>query len=108
MKGRPPSVQATNWDPTFTFSVHWGEGIAQFLSAGLVTEKLCVCVAGEFSSPRQTFWTDSYFGICPPAHTSPSPMLPQDLNIQDPDYSAKSTGGRLQLNTHAPYIWGSE
>ena len=34
-----------------------------------------------------------------------SPMLPQS-HIKDPSHSAKSAGGRLQLNTHAPYICG--
>ena len=72
--------------------------------------------AGDlFSSPGSTFCADSYFGI---RFTS---MLPQ-LHVKDPDHSAKSThvldavarkrsshsakstGERLQLNTHAPYV----
>ena len=56
-------------------------------------------VAGEFSSPGSTFCADSYFGI----HSTP--MLPQQ-HIKDPCYSAKSAGGRLQLNEHAPYVCG--
>ena len=40
---------------------------------------------------------DSYFSSCS------TPML---LHIKDPSHSAKSGGGRLQLNTHAPYVYG--
>ena len=53
---------------------------------------------GSFSSPGSAFCADSYFGICS------SPVLPQ-WHIKDPGHSAKSAGGRLQLNTHAPYIY---
>ena len=56
-------------------------------------------VAGEFSSPGSTFCADSYFGI----HSTP--VLPQQ-HVEDPVHSAKSAGGRLQLNTHTPYICG--
>ena len=45
--------------------------------------------AGEFSSPGSTFCADSYFGI-----------------RSIPGHSAKSAGGRLQLNTHTPYVCG--
>ena len=45
--------------------------------------------AGEFSSPGSTFCADSYFGI-----------------PKNPGHSAKSAGGRLQLNTHTPYVCG--
>ena len=55
--------------------------------------------AGEFSSPGSTFCADSYFGICS------TPVLLQ-WHVKDPGQSAKSAGGRLQLNTHAPYICG--
>ena len=55
--------------------------------------------AGEFSSPGSTFCADSYFGICS------TPVLLQE-HIKDPGHSAKSTSGRLQLNTHTPYICG--
>ena len=48
--------------------------------------------AGEFSSPGSTFCADSYFGI------RSTPVLP--------GHSAKSAGGRLQLNTHTPYVCG--
>ena len=34
-----------------------------------------------------------------------TPVLPQQ-HVKDPDHSAKSVGGRLQLNTHAPYVCG--
>ena len=40
-----------------------------------------------------------YFGI------RSTPVLPQQ-QVQDPGHSAKSAGGRLQLNTHAPYVCG--
>ena len=32
-------------------------------------------------------------------------MLPQ-YHVKDPGHSAKRAGGRLQLNTHTPYICG--
>ena len=35
------------------------------------------------------------------------PMLPQK-HVKNPGHSAKSAGGRLQLNTHAPYLCGFE
>ena len=54
---------------------------------------------GEFSSPESAFCADSYFGICS------TPMLPQQ-HVKDPGHSAKSAGGRLQLNTHTPYVCG--
>ena len=55
--------------------------------------------AGEFSSPGSTFYADSYFGI------RSTPVLPQQ-HVKDPGHSAKSAGGRLQLNTHTPYVCG--
>ena len=54
-------------------------------------------VAGEVSSPGSIFSADSYFGI----HSTP---LPQK-HIKD-CHSAKSEGGRLQLNMHASYVYG--
>ena len=56
-------------------------------------------VAGEFSSPGSSFCADSDSGI---RSTS---VLPQQ-HVQDPGYSAKSAGGRLQLKTHTPYVCG--
>ena len=56
-------------------------------------------VAGEFSSPWSTFCADSYFGI------RSTPVLPQS-HVKDPCHSAKSAGGRLQLNMHTPYVCG--
>ena len=56
-------------------------------------------VRAEFSSPRSTFCADSNFGI------RSTPMLPQ-WHVKDPSHSAKSAGGRLQLNSHTPYICG--
>ena len=53
--------------------------------------------AGEFSSPGSTFCADSYFGI------RSTPVLPQQ-HVKNPGDSAKSAGGRLQLNTHTPYV----
>ena len=35
----------------------------------------------------------------------PPPPLPQS-HVKDPGHSAKSAGGRLQLNTHTPYVCG--
>ena len=53
--------------------------------------------AGEFSSPGSTFCADSYFGI------RSTPVLPQQ-HVKNPGHSAKSAGGRLQLNMHTPYV----
>ena len=50
---------------------------------------------GEPSSPGSTLCAESYFGI------RSAPVL-----LQDPGHSAKSAGGGLQLNTHAPYVCG--
>ena len=57
--------------------------------------------ASEFSSPGSTFCADSYFGI------RSTPVLPQQ-HEKDPGQSAESVGGRLQLNTHASYVCGSD
>ena len=54
---------------------------------------------GEFSSPGSTFCADSYFGI------RSTPVLPQQ-HVKNPGHSAKSAGGRLQLNMHTPYVCG--
>ena len=35
----------------------------------------------------------------------PPPVLRQE-HVKDPGHSAKSAGGRLQLNTHTPYVCG--
>ena len=56
-------------------------------------------VAGELSSPGSTFYADSYFGI-------PSTPVLQQYYVKDLDHSARSAGGRLQLNTHTPYLCG--
>ena len=53
--------------------------------------------AGEFSSPGSTFCADSHIGI------RSTLVLPQ-WYVKDPDHFARSAGGRLQLNTHAPYV----
>ena len=39
----------------------------------------------------------------PPCYRSPRSPVP----VKDPGHSAKSIGGRLQLNTHTPYLCGS-
>ena len=57
------------------------------------------CDGGRFSSPGSAFCAYSYFGI------RSMPVLPQ-LHVQGPGHSAKSAAGRLQLNTHAPYLCG--
>ena len=75
-------------------------GIAQWLEHWTrdwkVTDSNPHRSSGRFSSPGSTFCVDSYFGICS------TPML----HIKDPGHSAKSADGRLQLNTHTPYICG--
>ena len=58
--------------------------------------RIPVRAAGEFSSPGSNFFVDSYFGI----RSTPSATAVARL---DPGHSAKSAGGRLQINTHAPY-----
>ena len=50
--------------------------------------------ARELSSFESAFCTDSYFGI------RSTPVLPQ-WHVKDPGQSAKTAGGRLQLNTDA-------
>ena len=57
--------------------------------------------AGEISSPGSTFCADSYCCI------RSTPVLPQQ-HVEDPGHSAKSAGGKLQLNTHSPYLCGFE
>ena len=70
---------------------------------GLVIDRSRVRIpagaAEEFSSPGSTFCADSYFGI------RSTPVLPHK-HVKDPGHSAKSAGGRLQLNTHTPYVCG--
>ena len=58
------------------------------------------CSSGEkFSTPGSTFYADFYFGI------RYTPVLPQQ-HVNNPGHSAKSAGGSLQLNTHAPSLCG--
>ena len=56
-------------------------------------------VAGMFSSPGSNFCADSYFGI---RSTSVLPLR----YVKDLGHSAKSANSRLELNTHAPYVYG--
>ena len=76
-----------------------GPGQRDAKSAGLVIERLRVRipagVAEELSSPELTLCADSYSVSVPP------PVLPH-WHVKDPGHSAKSTGGILYLNTHAP------
>ena len=76
---------------------------ANVLQSTLLIFVVVVVVVGTSgSSPWSTFCADSYFGI---RSTS---LLPQQ-HVKDPGYSAKKkkkTGGRLQVNTHAPYSCG--
>ena len=71
--------------------------MAQRLSTGLVIERSRVRVpagvAGEFSSPGYTFCADTKVSVLSPV------LLLQ--HVEDPGHSAKSAGGRLQLNTKA-------
>ena len=55
--------------------------------------------AVEFSSAVSTFCADSYFGI------RSTPVLPQ-CHVKGPGHSAKRACGKVQLNTHAPYVCG--
>ena len=57
--------------------------------------------AGDFSSPRSTFCADCYFGIR-------STLVVNAVACKIFIRSAKNAGGRLQLNTHAPYVCGFE
>ena len=54
--------------------------------------------AGEFSSPWSTFCADLFRYPFHPRVTA--------VARKDPGHSAKSAGGRLQVNTHAPYVCG--
>ena len=55
--------------------------------------------AGEFSSPGSTFCADSFRYLFHPRVTAVA------CN-KNPGHSAKSAGGRLQLNMYAPYVYG--
>ena len=83
----------------------WGAGIAQWLDRLTRDRKSRVRVpagsASEFSAPRSTFCADSFFGV------RSTPVIPQ-WHVKDPGHSAKSAGGRLLPNAHAPYICGFE
>ena len=56
--------------------------------------------AGEFSYPGLTFCADSYFGI------RSTPVSVTAVARKRFGHSAKSAGGRLQVNTHTPYACG--
>ena len=69
-----------------------------------MTERLRVQIpagaVGEFSSPWSTFCADFYFGIFRPRVTAVA-------RLRSPVILPKCAGGRLQLNTHTPYVCGS-
>ena len=73
--------------------------MACWYGTGLLIERFRVRiptgVAGEFSSPELTLCADSYSVSVPP------PCIPQ-WHVKVPGHFAKSTGGRLHLNTHTP------
>ena len=75
------------------------------MSDSIVIERSRVRVpseaSGEFSSPGSSFCADSYFGI------RSTRVLPEQ-HEKDPGHSDKSARGRLQLNTHTPYLCGFE
>ena len=76
----------------------FGARIAQWLERRTLTGAPdSTGAAGYFFSTWSFFCADSYFGI------RSTPVLPQS-HVKDPGYSAKSAGGRLQLNMHAPYV----
>ena len=80
-----------------------GARMVQWQGDGPVMERSPVRVplgaAGEVSSPGSAFYADSNLGI------RSTPLLPEQ-HIKDPGHSAKSAGGRLQLNTYALYVYG--
>ena len=53
------------------------------------------------SGPWSTYCDDSYFGI-----GLSTPGITAVRHAKDPGHSAKSAGGGLQINTHAPYVCG--
>ena len=61
--------------------------------------KIPTGVVGEFSSPGSTFCALILVCFMPV-------LLQQHVKLKDPSHSAKSAGGKLQLNTHTPYICG--
>ena len=46
---------------------------------------------------KSTFCADSLFSV-----SVPTPYYVEQLHVKDPGHSAKSVGGYVQLNTHAP------
>ena len=98
-------VDHSNWGQLFftfiylSIFVPGGRRQLSGQSAGLVVKRSRVQVpagtAGEFSSPVSTFCADTYFS------TRSTPVLPQQ-RVKDLGNSAKSAGGRLQLNTYGP------
>ena len=73
--------------------------------AVLYTVMIMFLYSGTPSGSRRIFfsWVNFLYWLLfqYPFH----PLLPQQ-HVKDPDHSAKSAGGRLQLNTHTPYVCG--
>ena len=82
---------------------HWGAGIAQWLERRTRHQKVAgskPCKSSRrISFSRVTFlcWLLLLYPFHPHVTT---------VAYKDPGHSAKSAVGRLQLNTHAPYICG--
>ena len=53
----------------------------------------------ERRDPQGQLSVLTHFGI------RSTPVLPQK-HVKDPGHAVKSAGGRLQLNTHTPYVCG--
>lgn len=80
----------------------WGVRIAQWWSTGHVIKRLQVWVLAVsrrifFSRDCSTFCADSYFQY--PFHPHVSMLLQLHDKLKDQSHSAKSTHGRLYLNT---------
>ena len=53
---------------------------------------------------REIFFLQGHLSVLTIISVSvPPPVLPQE-HVKDPGHSAKSAGGRLQLNTHTLYV----
>ena len=76
------------------YAVKWYEKVEKKRSRESVQ-----CMCNIFSGVIFLYWLLFRY----PFH----PCLPQE-HVKDPGHSAKSAGGRLQLNTHTPYLCGFE
>ena len=80
-----------------------GVGIAQWLEHWTCDWK--VVVSNPCWSSGIIFSLQGWLSVLTHFGIRSTPMLPQQ-HIKNPGHSAKSAGGRLQLNTHTPYICG--